>query len=47
MKNLLFQGFPTCWQDIMDAYQKVTGRAFEYTGLDLHPSSDGRKRVFS
>ena len=24
MKNLLLQAFPTCWQDMMDVYQKVT-----------------------
>jgi len=47
MKNLLLQAFPTCWQDMMDAYQKVTERPFEYTVLDLHPASDDRKRVFS
>ena len=47
MKNLLFQAFPTCWQDMMDVYQKVTERPFGYTVLDLHPASDDRKRVFS
>ena len=45
-KNLLLQAFPTCWQDMMDAYQKVTERLFGYTVLDLHPSSDDMKRVF-
>ena len=47
MKNLLLQAFPTCWQDMMDVYQKVTERPFGYTVLDLHPASDDRKRVFS
>ena len=47
MKNLLLQAFPTCWQDVMDEYQKVTERPFGYTVLDLHPASDDRKRVFS
>ena len=47
MKNLLLQAFPTCWQDMMDVYQKVTERPFGYTVLDLHPASDNRKRVFS
>ena len=47
MRNLLFQAFPTCWQDMMDVYQKVTERPFGYTVLDLHPASDDRKRVFS
>ena len=47
MKNLLLQSFPTCWQDMMDVYQKVTERPFGYTVLDLHPASDDRKRVFS
>jgi len=47
MKNLLLQAFPTCWQNMMDAYQKVTERPFGYTVLDLHPASDGRKHVFS
>ena len=47
MKNLLLQAFPTCWQDMMDVYQKVTERPFGYTVLDLHPTSDDRKRVFS
>ena len=28
MSNLLLQAFPTCWQDIMDVYQKVTKRPF-------------------
>ena len=46
MRNLLLQAFPTCWQDIMDVYQKVTKRPFRYTVLDLHPGSDDRKRVF-
>ena len=46
-KNLLLQAFPTCWQDMMDVYQKVTERPFGYTVLDLHPASDDRKRVFS
>ena len=26
--NLLLQAFPSCWQDIMDVYQKVTKRPF-------------------
>ena len=47
MRNLLLQAFPTCWQDMMDLYQKVTERPFGYTVLDLHPASDDRKRVFS
>jgi len=47
MKNLLLQAFPSCWQDMMDVYQKVTERPFGYTVLDLHPASDDRKRVFS
>ena len=47
MRNLLFQAFPTCWQDMMDVYQKVTKRPFGYMVLDLHPGSDDRKRVFS
>ena len=47
IKNLLLQAFPTCWQDMMDVYQKVTERSFGYTVLDLHPASDDRKRVFS
>ena len=47
MKNLLLQAFPTCWQDMMDVYQKVTERPFGYTVLDLHPASDDSKRVFS
>ena len=47
MRNLLLQAFPTCWQDMMDVYQKVTERPFGYTVLDLHPASDDRKRVFS
>ena len=47
MRNLLFQAFPTCWQDMMDVYQKVTKRLFGYMVLDLHPGSDDRKRVFS
>ena len=47
MKNLLLQAFPTCWQDMMDVYEKVTERPFGYTVLDLHPASDDRKRVFS
>ena len=47
MKNLLLQTFPTCWQDMMDVYQKVTERPFGYTVLDLHPASDDRKRLFS
>ena len=47
MKNLLLQAFPTCWQDMMDVYQKVTERPFGYTVLDLHPASDDMKRVFS
>ena len=47
MKNLLLQAFPTCWQDMMDVYQKVTERPFRYTVLDLHPASDDSKRVFS
>ena len=47
MRNLLLQAFPTCWQDMMDVYQKVTERPFGYTVLDLHPASDNRKRVFS
>ena len=46
MKNLLLQAFPTCWQDMMDLYQKVTERPFGYTVLDLHSASDDRKRVF-
>ena len=47
MKNLLFQAFLTCWQDMMYVYQKVTERPFGYTILDLHPASDDRKRIFS
>ena len=47
MKNLLLQAFPTDWQDMMDAYQKVTERPFGYAVLFLHPASDDRKRVFS
>ena len=33
MRNLLLQAFPTCWQDIMDVYQKVTKRPFGYMVL--------------
>ena len=47
MKNLLLQAFPTCWKDMMDVYQKESERPFGYTVLDLHPTSDDRKRVFS
>ena len=47
MRNLLLQAFPTCWQDMMDVYQKVTERPFGYMVLDLHPGSDDSKRVFS
>ena len=47
MRNLLLQSFPTCWQDMMDVYQKVTEQPFGYMVLDLHPCSDVRKRVFS
>ena len=47
MRNLLLQAFPTCWQDMMDLYLKATERPFGYTVLDLRPSSDNRKRVFS
>ena len=47
MKNLLLQAFPTCWQDMMDVYQKVAERPFGYMVLDLHPASDDRRRVFS
>ena len=28
MRNLLFQAFPTCWQDMMAVYQKVTKRPY-------------------
>ena len=45
MKKLLLQAFPTCWQDMMDVYRKVTERPFGYTVLDLHPASNDRKRV--
>ena len=45
MKNLLPQACPTCWQDMMDAYQKE--RPFGYMVLDLHPASDDRRRMFS
>ena len=38
MRNLLLQAFPTCWQDMMDVYQKVTERPFGYMVLDLHPA---------
>ena len=47
MRNFLLQAFPTCWQDIMDVYQKVTERPFGHTVLELQPASDDRKRVFS
>ena len=47
MRNLLLQAFPTCWQDMMGVYQKVTERPFGYTVLDLHLANDNRKRVFS
>ena len=47
MRNLLLQAFPTCWQGMMDVYQKVTERPFGYMVLDLHPGSDDNKRVFS
>ena len=47
MRHLLLQAFPTCWQDMMAVYQKVTERPFGYMVLDLHLSSDDRKRVFS
>ena len=47
MRNLLLQAFPTCWQDMMDVYQKVTKRPFGYMVLDVHPGSDDSKRVFS
>ena len=33
MKNLLLQAFPTCWEDMMAVYQKVTERPFGYTVL--------------
>ena len=35
MRNLLLQAFPTCWQDMMDVYQKVTEQPFGYMVLDL------------
>ena len=47
MENLLLQAFPTCWQDMMDVYEKVTERPFGYKVLDINPASDERKRVFS
>ena len=36
-----------CWQNIMDVYQKKSERPFGYTVLNLHPTSDDRKSVFS
>ena len=45
MTNLLLQAFPTCWQDTMDVYQKVTERPFGYMVLDLHPGSDDRSHL--
>ena len=47
MRNLLLQAFPTCWQDMMDVYQKVTERPFGYMVLDFHPANDNRERVLS
>ena len=47
VRNLLLQAFPTYWQDVMDMYQKVIKRPFRYRGLDLHPASDDRIRVFN
>ena len=47
MKNLLLQAFPTCWQDMMDVYRKMTEWWFGYMVLDFHPACDDRKRVFS
>ena len=47
MRNLLLQAFPTCWQDMMDVYQKVTKRPFGCMVLDLYPGSDDRKHMFS
>ena len=47
MRNLVLQAFPTCWKNMMDVYQKVTERPFGYAIPDLHPTSDGTKRVFS
>ena len=41
MRNLLLQAFPTCWQDMMDVYQKVTERPFGYMVLHLHPVMTG------
>ena len=29
MTNLLLQAFPTCWQDMMDVYEKVAERPFK------------------
>ena len=42
MRNLLLQAFPTCWQDMMDVYQKETERPFGYMVLDSPPASDNR-----
>jgi len=47
MKNLVLQAFPTCWQDMMNVYQKMGERPLGYMVLDLHPASDDRRPVFS
>ena len=33
MRNFLLRAFATCWQDLMDVYQKVTERLFGYVVL--------------
>ena len=45
MTNLLLQAFPTCWQDMMDVYEKVAERPFKYTVLDVHSASDDRQET--
>ena len=47
MRNSLLQAFPTCWQDMMDVYQKLKNDRSGYMNLHLHPDSNNRKLVFS
>lgn len=47
LKNLLLQAYPNRWQPILDVFSSVTSRPHGYMLLDLHPSSDDKRRIMS
>ena len=47
IRNILMQMYPESWRCVLEVYNRITSRPFNYLFLDVHPASDDRFRLWS